>query len=59
MDDRMPVIIPVEQYARACSAPSLTHAIYCSVSGRTQNKDSFAAPKTLLFNDFSHFAQCT
>ena len=23
--------------------------------GRTQNKDSFAAQKTLSFNDFSHF----
>jgi hypothetical protein len=28
------------------------------VSGRTQKKDSFAAPKTLPFNDFLHFAQC-
>jgi hypothetical protein len=25
---------------------------------RTQNKDSFAAPKTLPFNDFSHSAHC-
>jgi len=29
-----------------------------TVSARTQNKDSLAAPKTLPFNDFSHFAQC-
>jgi hypothetical protein len=27
-------------------------------SDRTHKKDSFAAPKTLPFNDFSHFAQC-
>jgi hypothetical protein len=27
-------------------------------SRRTQKKDSLAAPKTLPFNDFSHFAQC-
>ena len=26
-----------------------------AVSGRTHNKDSFAAQKTLSFNDFSHF----
>jgi hypothetical protein len=24
----------------------------------TQKNDSFAAPKILPFNDFSHFAQC-
>jgi hypothetical protein len=29
-----------------------------AVSRRTQKKDSLAAPKTLPFNDFSHFAQC-
>jgi hypothetical protein len=29
-----------------------------TISACTQNKDSFAAPKTLPFNDFSHFAQC-
>jgi hypothetical protein len=29
-----------------------------AVSIRTRDKDSFAAPKTLPFNDFSHFAQC-
>jgi hypothetical protein len=29
-----------------------------AVSARTQKKDSLAAPKTLPFNDFSHFAQC-
>jgi hypothetical protein len=27
-------------------------------SHRTQNKDSFAAPKILPLNDFSHFARC-
>jgi hypothetical protein len=27
-------------------------------SRRTQNKDSFAAPKILPLNDFSHFARC-
>jgi hypothetical protein len=29
-----------------------------AISRRTQKKDSLAAPKTLPFNDFSHFAQC-
>jgi hypothetical protein len=29
-----------------------------AISGRTQKKDSLAAPKTLPFNDFSHFAPC-
>jgi hypothetical protein len=29
-----------------------------AVSRRTHKKDSFAAPKTLPFNDFSNFAQC-
>jgi hypothetical protein len=30
-----------------------------AVSGRTQNNDSFAAPKIMSFNEFLHFAQCT
>jgi hypothetical protein len=29
-----------------------------AASGRTHDKDSFAAPKVLPFNDFLHFAQC-
>jgi hypothetical protein len=29
-----------------------------AVSGRTHKRDSFAAPKTLPFNDFLRFAQC-
>jgi hypothetical protein len=29
-----------------------------AVSGRTHKKDSFAALKVLLFNDFLYFAQC-
>jgi len=29
-----------------------------AISSRTHKKDSFAAPKALPFNDFSHFAQC-
>jgi hypothetical protein len=35
-----------------------TARFVAAVSGRTHKKDSFAAPKTLPFNDFSHFAQC-
>jgi hypothetical protein len=32
-----------------------TARFVAAVSGRTLNKDSFAAQKTLSFNDFSHF----
>ena len=32
-----------------------TARFVAAVSGRTQKKDLFAAPKTLPFNDFSHF----
>jgi hypothetical protein len=35
-----------------------SRAICVAISRRTQNKDSFAAPKTLPFNDFLHFAPC-
>jgi hypothetical protein len=32
--------------------------LFAAVSARTQNKDSLAAPKILLLNDFLHFAPC-
>jgi hypothetical protein len=32
--------------------------LFAAVSARTQNKDSFAAPKILPLNDFLHFVRC-
>ena len=46
-------------FAHATRAENLANsdpraAAFCA---RTHKKDSFAAPKALPFNDFSHFAQ--
>jgi hypothetical protein len=38
--------------------PAKYFRFVAAVSARTQNKDSFAAPKILPLNDFSHFARC-
>jgi hypothetical protein len=47
-------IIAVEQ--RALSRHRAGPARFvAAISGRTHNKDSFAAQKSLPFNDFSHF----
>jgi hypothetical protein len=50
----------LDHYTRAGQNRNLLRAayFYTAVFGRTQKKDSFAAPKTLPFNDFSHFAPC-
>jgi hypothetical protein len=44
-------------FAHAARAENLAHADPRAAAfyGRTHNKDSFAAQKTLPFNDFSHF----
>jgi hypothetical protein len=34
------------------------HGAAAAFDARTQKKDSHAAPKTLPFNDFSHFGPC-
>ena len=46
-------------FADAARAENLAHSDPRAAAfyGCTQKKDSFAAPKTLPFNDFSHFAQ--
>jgi hypothetical protein len=43
---------------RATLLGGRSRAICAAISSRTQNKDSFAAPKILPFNDFLHFAPC-
>jgi hypothetical protein len=38
--------------------PARYFRFVAAVSARTQNKESFAAPKILPLNDFLHFAPC-
>jgi type I restriction enzyme R subunit len=47
-------------FAHATRAENLANSDprAAAFDGRTQKKDSLAAPKTLPFNDFSHFAPC-